>query len=109
MNPQYLTKDFELVIYHSDGLKIWCKTIYFHKTGCGKIAVKAASNCYSQINPSTQYAATNHPTTLNKIQHMIGAYPQSKRKTQKLKAQRKPWKTNCLWNKRLLTASKSIS
>lgn len=27
MSPQYLTKDSELVIYHSDGLKLWCKTI----------------------------------------------------------------------------------
>jgi len=58
MNPQYLTKDFELVIYHSNSLKMWYKTIYFYKTGCCKIAVKAASNCYSQINPSIQYAAT---------------------------------------------------
>lgn len=49
------------------------------------------------------------PSYINKIQHMIEAYPQSKRKTQKLEAQGKPRKINCIWNKSVFTIAKYIS
>lgn len=49
------------------------------------------------------------PSYINKIQHIIEPYPQSMRKKQKLEAQGKPRKINCLWNKNILTISKYIS